>query len=94
MANDVKTFDEEFTRLKIEDLQPFQNELKGEITIVISEKKVDKKILQILSESDKRNIEKMINKLSTKEIADLISQKSGVSKKEVYNYCIKLKDEK
>ena len=36
----------------------------------------------------------MIYKLSTKEIADLISQKSRVSKKEVYNYCLKLKNEK
>jgi 16S rRNA (cytidine1402-2'-O)-methyltransferase len=46
-----------------------------------------------LSESDKRNIKKMINKLSTKEITDLISQNSGASKKEIYKYCLKLKNE-
>ena len=30
----------------------------------------------------------------TKEITDLISQNSEISKKEIYEYCLKLKDEK
>ena len=94
ICREISKYFEEFLRFKIEDLQPFKIKLKGELTIVISEKKIDKKILQTLSESDKRNIEKMIHKLSTKEIPDLISQKSKVSKKEVYNYCLKLKNEK
>ena len=72
----------------------FAKEPKGELTVVLSEKKTDKKTSQILSESDKRNIEKMINKLSTKEITNLISQNSKVSKKEIYDYCLKLKNEK
>ena len=72
----------------------FNKEPKGEITIVISEKKINKKISQKLSESDKRNIDIMINKLTTKEITDLVSQISKVSKKEIYKYCLKLKNEK
>ena len=72
----------------------FNDEPKGEITIVLSEKDIDKKASQILSESDKRNIEKMINKLSIKEITELIRQNSKISKKEIYNYCLKLKNEK
>ena len=36
----------------------------------------------------------MINKLSVKEIVDLISQSNQISKKEIYNYCLKLKNEK
>jgi 16S rRNA (cytidine1402-2'-O)-methyltransferase len=36
----------------------------------------------------------MINKLSIKEITDLINQNKKVSKKEIYNYCLKLKNEK
>ena len=40
------------------------------------------------------NISKMINKLCIKEITQLITQNSQVSKKEVYNYCLKLKNEK
>ena len=38
-------------------------------------------------------IKKMINKLSTKEIIDIFSQFSNVPKKEIYNYCLKLKNE-
>ena len=36
----------------------------------------------------------MLNKLSNKEIADIISKNSNVSKKEIYEYCVKLKNEK
>ena len=36
----------------------------------------------------------MINKLSTKEIIDILSQSTNIPKKEIYNYCIKLKNEK
>ena len=36
----------------------------------------------------------MINKLSVKEIIDLINRDKKISKKEIYNYCIKIKNEK
>ena len=35
----------------------------------------------------------MIKKLSVKDITDLISQNSNVPKKEIYNFCLKLKHE-
>ena len=94
ICREISKYYEEFIRSNLDDLQLFKNEPKGELTIVISEKRIDKKSSQILSESDKRNIEKMINKLSTKEITNLISQNSKVSKKEIYDYCLKLKNEK
>ena len=53
-----------------------------------------KKNDSFLRESDMRNINKMIDKLSIKEITDLISQNNKVSKKIIYNYCLKLKNEK
>ena len=61
--------------------------------IVISEKNSDKKASHKLSESDKVNIKKMINKLSIKEIISFIVSNSKVPKKEIYNYCLKLKNE-
>ena len=39
-------------------------------------------------------IKKMVNKFSTKEITDILSQITKVPKKEIYNYCIELKNEK
>tara|TARA_B100000579_G_scaffold327972_1_gene277963 strand:+ start:4410 stop:5270 length:861 start_codon:yes stop_codon:yes gene_type:complete len=94
ICREISKIYEEYIRSTVEELKLFNEEPKGEITIVLSEKDVDKKASQILSESDKRNIEKMINKLSIKEITELIRQNSKISKKEIYNYCLKLKNEK
>ena len=55
---------------------------------------IKKKESQILDESDKRIISKMINKLSIKEITDLINQNKKISKKIIYDYCLKIKNEK
>ena len=83
---------EEYIRRNIDELEPFKNELKGELTIVISEKKQEN-ASQKLSESDINLIKKMINKLTTKEIADFISSNKNIPKKVVYNFCLKLKNE-
>ena len=72
----------------------FKPDPKGELTIVISEKVKEKNSSIILKESDKMNIQKLIKKLSIKDISDLISQNTNVSKKEIYNYCLELKNEK
>ena len=84
---------EEFIRKDIDELDILNMELKGELTIVISEKKIDKNNSQELSESDMNIIKMMINKLTIKEITEIISQIKDVSKKEIYNYCLKLKNE-
>ena len=84
---------EEFIRKNVDDLEIFNKELKGELTIVISEKKIEKNHSQKLSESDMNIIKKMINKLTIKEITEIISQNKNISKKEIYNYCLKIKNE-
>ncbi len=83
---------EEFIRLDIDELKLFEKNLKGELTIVISEKLIKKNSLE-LNESDKRTIKKMINKLSIKEITNLIHQNNPVSKKIIYKYCVDIKNE-
>ena len=92
-CREITKFYEEFIRKNVNDLELFKNEPKGELTIVISEKANDKNISQKLNESDKNIIKKMINKLSTKEITDYIRQNRNISKKEIYNYCLKVKNE-
>ena len=84
---------EEFIRKDIDDLDILNMELKGELTVVISEKKIDKNHSQELTESDMNIIKIMINKLSVKEITEIIGQTKDISKKEIYNYCLKLKNE-
>lgn len=83
---------EEFIRSDVKNLELLNSNLRGELTIVISEKKNEKKFLSKLTESDKINIQKMINKISIKEIVNVINQSNPVAKKEIYNYCLKIKN--
>jgi len=92
-CREISKLYEEYIRKNIDELEIFPKEPKGELTIVISEKKDDKNTSQGLSESDKSSVKNMINKLSVKEITNFISQNRNVSKKEIYNYCLKLKNE-
>ncbi len=93
ICREMTKYYEEFIRSDIDKLDKIDFELKGELTIVISENKLKKKMSQNLDESDKRLISQMINKLSIKEIISLINQRKKISKKEIYNYCIRYKNE-
>ena len=94
ICREMTKFYEEYLRYEVDDLKLFKNDLKGELTIVISEITNYKKNSQILNESDKKLIDKMINKLSIKEISDLINQNKKISKKIIYDYCLKIKNKK
>ena len=93
ICREMTKFYEEFIRTDIDILEKINFEHKGELTIVISENKFEKKNSQILDESDKKLIKDMIKKLSIKEITNIINQKKKIPKKEIYNYCVKLKNE-
>jgi 16S rRNA (cytidine1402-2'-O)-methyltransferase len=71
-CREISKIYEEFIRKNVDDLDILDMELKGELTIVISEKKIDKNNSQELSESDRIIIKKMINKLTIKEITKLL----------------------
>jgi len=94
ICREMTKFYEEFIRLEIDKLELFDKDLKGELTVIISEKGNNKKNSQILSESDKVNIKKMMKKLSIKEVVSFVSENRKVSKKLIYNFCLKIKNEK
>ena len=94
ICREMTKFYEEYIRFDIDNLEPFKSDPKGELTIVISENKKEKNLSIILKESDKKSIQKMIKKISVKDITDLVSQNTNVPKKEIYRYCLKLKNEK
>tara|TARA_A100001011_G_scaffold348815_1_gene386932 strand:- start:253 stop:1116 length:864 start_codon:yes stop_codon:yes gene_type:complete len=93
ICREMTKYYEEYLRYNVKDLKTFDENLKGELTIVLSEKKRVKKSSLLLSESDKRDIKRMIKKFSIKEITNFISQNNNISKKEIYNYCLKIKNE-
>ena len=93
ICREISKFYEEYLRTNVDDLKTYEKIPKGELTIVISEKNRKKNKSYNLDESDKQNIKKMIKSLSIKDIANLISKNTNVSKKEIYNFCLKIKNE-
>ena len=47
-----------------------------------------------LSEFDKKKIKKLIKKFSIKDIVQVINENNNISKKEIYDFCLTLKNEK
>ena len=94
ICKEITKYFEEYFRFNINEIDQKKISLKGEITLVISEKKLVNKTSDNLSESDKTKIRKLIKKLSIKEIVDLIKEGKSIQKKEIYNYCLKMKNEK
>ncbi len=93
ICREITKLYEEFLRSDVDELKEFSKQPKGELTVVISDTNINENYTKTLSESDINIINKMINKLTIKEITDLICQNSKVSKKLVYNHCLKLKNE-
>jgi len=82
---------ENFINEKIELVKTLPENLNGEFTIVLSEKISEKNIKKKLNESVKIDIKKMLKKYSLKDVVEFISKKENLSKKIVYNYCLKEK---
>ena len=90
ICRELTKFYEEIIRSPINEIKHFDNSLKGELTIVISEKKTKIKSKN-LDESDKKMIKKLFKKMSVKDIVKLISKNKSISKKKIYEYCLSLK---
>ena len=82
---------EDFYRQDIDSLKVFKSPLKGEITLVISEKNL---------KNEKIDMQKIVNmakkylkKYSVKDTVQLILEKERVNKKEVYKLCLNIKNE-
>ena len=94
ICKEITKYYEQYFRYNVIELDQKSISLKGEITLVLSDKKIINKTSNNLSESDKIKIGKLIKKLSIKEIVDLIKDGKNIPKKEIYNYCLKIKNEK
>ena len=82
---------EEYTRYDIDELENYESILKGEITMVVSGKKKTENRSNNLEESDKKKIRSMINKNSVKDIVNMFHKEKNISKKKIYDFCIKAK---
>ena len=83
---------ETFYRYDLDKFSGFKENLKGELTVVISgnnEKFDDNTVI----DTKKLNIEikQYLKKYSVKDVVNLFSQKNNLSKKKIYDICLKLK---
>ena len=90
IAREITKIHETFYRDSINKIELFKSALKGELTIVISkiyrnnEPQSDKDI--------KNQAIKYLKKYSLKDVVELIAKKEKISKKKVYEICLKIKN--
>ena len=93
LCREMTKIHEEFVRCKVEDLKKIKIYDKGELTIVISDIKESTNTFDFLTESDMKIIKKMLKSKSIKDIVKKFNNKK-IPKKTIYNFCLKLKNEK
>ena len=93
ICREITKYHEEYIRIPVNELSKVNFSRKGELTIVISEIKKEKLSFKELEESDKKKINKLIKKMSIKDIVMKVSQDREISKKLIYNYCLQIKNE-
>tara|TARA_Y200000002_G_scaffold381088_1_gene394142 strand:- start:17 stop:868 length:852 start_codon:yes stop_codon:yes gene_type:complete len=91
ICREMTKLHEEFIRIKVSNLKGLNLNLKGELTIIFSEKKNSIKNFNYLTESDKKMIDKMIQKKTIRDIVDFFKDRS-IPKRLIYNYCLEKKN--
>ena len=91
IAKEMTKIHEKFIRGKVQSIESIPESLKGELTVVLSQKITEKNFKKEITESVKIEIKKMLKKYSHKDVVEFISKKEDLSKKMVYDFCLKLK---
>jgi len=81
---------EQYLRIKVKDLNNIELNTKGELTVILSQKINPIKVFNSLTESDKKEIDKMVLNKSIKDILNFYKNKN-ISKKIIYEYYLKRK---
>ena len=92
IAKELTKIHETLIREEIDDVKLFENPMKGELTVIISEKKIKKKVLD--KEKIVNKAKKYLKKYSLKDTVDLILESEKINRKEIYKLCLKVKNEK
>ena len=94
ICKELTKFYEQIYRSNISELSEHNINLKGEITVVISNDDETKKNKETLDESVRIKIKNLMDKLTIKDIVSIIGSENNISKSAIYKYCLKLKNEK
>jgi len=91
IAKEMTKMHEDFIRGKVKSIKVLPENLKGEFTVVLSQKIKKKNIKKEINKSIKIEIKKMLKKYSHKDVVEFFSKKEDLPKKIVYDFCLKLK---
>ena len=92
VAKEITKLHEAFFRDDVNNFKLFKTPLKGELTIVISEKNNKDKIFN--EKEIMKKAKKYLKILSVKDTVDIIFKSEKINKKKIYELCLKIRDEK
>tara|TARA_Y100000591_G_scaffold273917_1_gene250065 strand:- start:823 stop:1680 length:858 start_codon:yes stop_codon:yes gene_type:complete len=93
ITREMTKLHEEYIRDRVKNLDNISIPQKGEMTVVISENINLENRLQEIEESVKKKIVKLLKKMSIKDITSKISKENNISKKKIYDFCLRKKNE-
>ena len=93
IAREISKLHEEYIRINVRNLSELEISQKGEMTVVISQNLKPQNRLQLIEESVKKKINKLLKKMSVRDLTSKIALEHNVSKKLVYDYCLEKKNE-
>ena len=93
IAREMTKIHETFYRENLEDFKGLGTNVKGELTVVLSKRKEKYNLEKENIDEDNLRIEikKYLKRYSLKDVVNLISVKNKISKKKIYNLCLKMK---
>ena len=91
IAKEITKIHETYLREDVDDLKTFKKPIKGELTIVISEKNTKAKSFDEKKIVNK--IKKYLVNYTLKDTVNLISETEEINKKKIYDLCLKVKNE-
>ena len=90
IAREMTKKHESYYRDSVDKINLFKTQLKGELTIIISNR-IKKKLYTTDFVKIEKQVIKYLKSYTVKDIVELMSKKNQVSKKIIYNLCIKNK---
>ena len=92
IAKELTKLHETFFRENIDSLKIFNNKVKGELTVIVSSKNIERKTID--KEKIVNKAKKYLKKYSLKDTVDLILESEKINRKDIYKLCLKVKNEK
>ncbi len=92
IAREITKIHETFYREDINNIKLFKNNIKGELTVIISERDMKNTTLDKEKIVNKAKI--YLKKYSVKDTVNLILENEKINKKTLYQLCLKIKNEK